>query len=111
MFGFVIGDFAFNPRDRSLIGVRHHDGLATLVRVAHPYDDWKVVRELPYGVVPSDLDISADGKLLSMCGESSLHLPPPPLGDGRGEVPLGGFRGKTTGSSCLSSAGFGAAAP
>jgi hypothetical protein len=63
--GARIGDFAFNPRDRSLIGVRHHDGLATLVRVAHPYDEWKVVRELPYGVVPSDLDISADGKLLS----------------------------------------------
>ena len=60
-----IGEFAFNPKDRSLWGVRHHDGLATLVRIAYPYDDWKAVRKLPYGVVPFDLDISPDGRLLS----------------------------------------------
>ncbi len=63
--GARIGEFAFNPVDRSLVGVRHHDGLATLVRIAYPYDDWKVVRALPYGAVPSDLDISLDGRLLS----------------------------------------------
>ncbi len=63
--GARIGEFAFNPKDRSLWGVRHDNGLATLVRVAYPYDDWKVVRDLPYGVVPFDLDISPDGRWLS----------------------------------------------
>ena len=60
-----IGEFAFNPKDRALIGVRHHDGLATLVHIPFPYDDWRDVRTLPYGVVPSDLDISPDGRLLA----------------------------------------------
>ena len=39
------------------------------------------------------------------------ETPPAPLGDGRGEVPGGDLGGRQTGSSCLSSAGFGAAAP
>jgi hypothetical protein len=60
-----IGEMAFNPTDRSLMGVRHHEGLATLVRIAYPYDEWTDVHEFPYGVVPSDLDISPDGKRLS----------------------------------------------
>jgi len=60
-----IGQIAFNPVDRSLMGVRHEDGLATLVRIPHPYVDWEVVHRFPYGVVPSELDISADGRLLS----------------------------------------------
>jgi len=60
-----IGQIAFNPADRSLMGVRHEDGLATLVRIAYPYDGWQVVHRFPYGVVPSELDISADGRLLS----------------------------------------------
>ena len=45
------------------------------------------------------------------CNLGLKMIPPTPLGDGRGEVPFGGFRGKQLGSSCLSSAGFGAAAP
>jgi len=60
-----IGSIAFNPVDRSLIGVRHNSGLATLVRIPYPYVGWEVVHEFPYGVVPSDLDVSADGRLLS----------------------------------------------
>ena len=60
-----IGDVAFNPSDRSMIGVRHHDGLASLVRIAHPYTEWTLIRTLPYGMVPYDLDISADGRMLS----------------------------------------------
>jgi hypothetical protein len=63
--GARIGDLVVNPADRSLFGVRHENGLATLVRLAYPYDEWRAVHQFPYGVVPSDLDISRDGRLLS----------------------------------------------
>jgi hypothetical protein len=60
-----VGEIAFNPVDRSLMGVRHADGLATLVRIAYPYSSWTVVYAFPYESVPYDLDISPDGRLLS----------------------------------------------
>ena len=60
-----IGELVFNPVDRSLMGVRHQNGLATLVRIPHPYTEWNQVHTFAYGVVPYDLDISADGRLLS----------------------------------------------
>ena len=60
-----IGDIAVNRADRSLWGVRHADGLATLVRIPYPYERWTAVHTFPYGMVPSDLDISPDGRLLS----------------------------------------------
>ncbi len=63
--GARIGELAFNAQDRSLWGVRHHQGFASIVRLPPPYTEWTAVREFAYGVVPSDLDISADGKLLS----------------------------------------------
>jgi len=60
-----IGELAFNPVDGSLMGVRHANGLATLVYIPRPYDRWYEVQTFPYGVIPYDLDISKDGKLLS----------------------------------------------
>ncbi len=60
-----IGEMAFNPVDRSLIGVRHALGFAVLVRVPYPYTDWQPLFTFPYESVPYDLDVSADGKLLS----------------------------------------------
>ena len=60
-----IGEIVFNPIDRSLMGVRHSEGLAMLVRIPYPYDRWYGVHTFPYGVVPYDLDISPDGRLLS----------------------------------------------
>ena len=60
-----IGEIVFNPIDKSLMGVRHENGFATIVRVPPPYDTWYRVYGFPYGVVPYDLDISADGRLLS----------------------------------------------
>ncbi len=60
-----IGELVFNRTDRSLWGVRHANGLATLVRIPHPYREWNQVHTFPYGVVPCDLDISPDGRLLS----------------------------------------------
>jgi len=35
-----IGEIVFNPGDRSLLGVRHMNGLATLVRIPYPYKKW-----------------------------------------------------------------------
>ena len=60
-----IGELVVNPADHVLWGVRHDRGLATLVRLPPPYTTWYRVHEFPYGVVPSDLDISPDGKLMS----------------------------------------------
>lgn len=60
-----IGEIVFNPSDRSLLGVRHVDGIATLVRIPYPYKTWIAVHKFPYENVPTDLDISPDGRLLS----------------------------------------------
>jgi len=60
-----IGELVFNPVDRSLIGVRHDQGIATLVRVPYPYNEWFRLHTFPYGQVATDLDISPDGRLLS----------------------------------------------
>jgi hypothetical protein len=59
-----IGDLAFNAADQSLWGVRHDNGLSTLVRVPAPYAEWRQVLTLPYGRDVFDLDISPDGKTL-----------------------------------------------
>ena len=60
-----IGDLAFNPADRSIWGVRHFNGFATLVRIPHPYSEWKQIHSWDYGNVIYDLDISPDGSMLS----------------------------------------------
>jgi hypothetical protein len=60
-----IGDLVFNRSDRSLLGVRHLNGLSTLVRIPYPYTDFNQVHTFAYGVEMYDLDISPDGKLLS----------------------------------------------
>ena len=60
-----IGELVFNKADRSIWGVRHLNGLATLVRIPYPYDEWNQVHTFDYGQVLYDVDISPDGKLLS----------------------------------------------
>ena len=60
-----IGEMVVDPVDQALIGIRHHDGKAIAVRVPKPYDRWFELVTFAYGVVPYDLDISADGRLLS----------------------------------------------
>ena len=60
-----IGEIVYDASDRSLLGIRHQNGLATLVRIPHPYTEWNQVHTFPYGVVPYDLDVSPDGRLLS----------------------------------------------
>jgi hypothetical protein len=74
-----IGALAFDRADRSLWGVRHFNGIATLVRVPYPYTSWTQVYSFPYGVVPYDLDVSPDGTFLSagvggIDGLHELHL-------------------------------------
>jgi hypothetical protein len=60
-----IGEIAFNPVDRSLMGVRHVYGQTQFVRIPYPYASWQAVYTFPYGFLPYDLDISPDGRLLS----------------------------------------------
>lgn len=74
-----IGELVFNRSDGSLLGVRHHSGLATLVQIAPPYTGWRTLHTFAYGTVPSDLDVSPDGTLLSASiaepnGEQFLRL-------------------------------------
>ena len=59
-----IGDLAFSRADRSLWGVRHDNGFSTLVRLPHPYTEWKQIHTLPYGKDLFDLDLSPDGTTL-----------------------------------------------
>ncbi|HUF46809.1 MAG TPA: hypothetical protein VMM93_03275 [Vicinamibacterales bacterium] len=60
-----VGDLAFNRADRSIWGVRHLNGLASIVRIAPPYRAWTRVVSLPYGTVVYDLDVSPDGTMLA----------------------------------------------
>jgi hypothetical protein len=63
--GARTGDLAFNTADRSLWGIRHHDGYSTLVRSPFPYDRLEIVFPFKYGRDLFDPDISPDGTYLS----------------------------------------------
>ena len=60
-----IGDIVLDPRDRSLWGIRHQNGFATIVRIPAPYTGFNQIHTFKYGQVPFDLDISPDGSLMS----------------------------------------------
>jgi hypothetical protein len=60
-----IGDLAYNAKDQSIWGVRHLNGLSTLVRMKAPYTDWERVVTWPYGTDMYDIDVSPDGSLVS----------------------------------------------
>jgi hypothetical protein len=60
-----IGDLAFNRADRSLWGIRHLNGIVSLVRMEPPYREWTRVHSWPYGTVVYDLDVSPDGTRLA----------------------------------------------
>jgi hypothetical protein len=70
------GDLAFNRSDRSIWGVRHYNGLSTIVRIPHPYEEWNHVHSFPYGHDIFDLDISPDGRYLTgaLTDISGMHL-------------------------------------
>lgn len=76
-----IGDLVFRRSDRSLWGIRHLNGIVTLVRIPYPYTEFNQVYSWPYGEIAYDLDISPDGKLLSYShtavnGDQALYLSP-----------------------------------
>ena len=60
-----VGDLVYDATRQSLWGLRHLNGIVTLVRIPAPYDRWVQVRSWPYGEVAYDLDVSPDGALLS----------------------------------------------
>jgi len=60
-----VGDLAFDRQDRSLWGIRHFNGMSTLVRFAPPYTDYQRVLTFPYGRDVYDIDISPDGQRLA----------------------------------------------
>ncbi len=60
-----IGELVFNRADRSLWGVRHDLGYASIVRMEPPYTDWSTIYTWPYGQYITDVDISPDGTRLS----------------------------------------------
>ena len=59
------GDLAFNSADQSLWGVRHFNGISTLVRIPPPYKEWNQIYSLPYGKDIFDIDVSPDGSQLT----------------------------------------------
>ncbi|HEX4534338.1 MAG TPA: hypothetical protein VH000_08915, partial [Rhizomicrobium sp.] len=59
-----IGDIAFDPVDKSIWGIRHLNGVDTMVRVRAAHDAWNQVITFDYGTQLSDLDVSPDGTLL-----------------------------------------------
>lgn len=56
-----IGDIVVDPSDGAIWGIRHMNGIATLVRVPRPYREWNQIVSLDYGTIPYDLDVSPDG--------------------------------------------------
>src|SRR5208283_1691818 len=50
-----IGEIVVNPKDKSIWGLRHLNGLVTLVKIPPPYTDWTQVHTFPYGRIPFDL--------------------------------------------------------
>lgn len=59
------GDLAFDASDRSIWGVRHDNGLSSLVYIPSPYTEFKVAHEFEYGSDFFDIDVSPDGKHLT----------------------------------------------
>ena len=59
------GDLVFNPHDRSLWGIRHFNGIVSIVRIPYPYQEWNRIHSMPYGEDLFDIDLSPDGKWLS----------------------------------------------
>jgi len=76
-----IGDLVFDEQDRSIYGVRHLNGISSVVRLPEPWTNWTRLVSFPYGRDLYDLDISPDGRTLSasvgeISGRHALRLFP-----------------------------------
>jgi len=60
-----IGDLVFDSVNQAIWGLRHQNGLVTLVKIPAPFDTWEQVYSWPYGQEIFDIDVSPDGTLLS----------------------------------------------
>ena len=60
-----IGDLVVDPADKSIWGIRHQNGFATIVRIPAPYTSFNQIHTFKYGQIPFDLDISPDGSMIS----------------------------------------------
>jgi hypothetical protein len=60
-----VGDLAFDKADNSLWGIRHNNGISSLVEIEAPYTDVKSRIECEYGIDLFDVDVSPDGKYLT----------------------------------------------
>jgi len=59
------GDLAFDAADGSLWGVRHNNGLSSVVEFAAPYKEAKSRHDFDYGTDLFDIDVSPDGQFLT----------------------------------------------
>ena len=59
------GDLAFDAADGSIWGVRHSNGLSSLVEFTAPKREVKIDRDFEYGTDLFDIDISPDGQYLT----------------------------------------------
>ena len=59
------GDLAFDAVDNSIWGVRHNNGLSSLVEIPAPYKEMKPAHEFEYGTDIFDIDVSPDGQYLT----------------------------------------------
>ncbi|MBV9611870.1 MAG: hypothetical protein JO091_05330, partial [Acidobacteriaceae bacterium] len=60
-----IGDLAFDAADRSIWGVRHDNGLSSIVYIPAPYTEFKLAHQFEYGSDFFDIDVSPDGRYLT----------------------------------------------
>lgn len=58
------GDLVFNGKDQSLWGIRHADGLSSIVLLNPPYRVPQVLYTFPYSEDIGDIDLSPDGEYL-----------------------------------------------
>ncbi len=59
------GDLALNPINKVIYGVRHQNGISTIIRIDPPYKDYQALYAFQYGTDLYDLDISPDGRSIT----------------------------------------------
>ena len=53
----------FHPVEPLAAGHPTQQGRGRMVRIPYPYTEWTQIHAFPYEYVPTDLDISPDGRL------------------------------------------------